>query len=101
MNDQPTTDNLILEEHLDRLIGCRLASLRRAAGLTTEALAARTGLPIDELADHERGRLPLPLSRAPILCEALGCGLHKLVRTARSGHERLKNRGRTGVSRNC
>ena len=100
MIDQPTTDNLILEQHLDRLIGRRLASLRRAAGLTMEALAARTGLPIDELTDHERGLLPLPLSRAPILCQALGCGLHKLVRTAKQGHERLTGKVAGTICRN-
>ena len=60
------------EQRMDHEIGERLRALRRRSMLSLEELASKTGLPIEELADHEDGTIPLPLSRALLLCEALG-----------------------------
>lgn len=59
-------------EHLtDRRLGHLLRAARTGVGLSLERLAERTGLPIEELADHEAGLLPIPLSRVLVLIEAL------------------------------
>ncbi len=81
---------LAQEEAIDQVLGRRLKHLRLSMGMSVTALATRSGLPPDELADHERGLLPIPLSRAPILCEALGVSLHKLVGTAVRARRRMK-----------
>lgn len=60
------------EQRLDHEIGERLRALRRRSMLSLEELASKAGLPIEELADHEDGTIPLPLSRALLICEALG-----------------------------
>jgi transcriptional regulator with XRE-family HTH domain len=80
--------SLELEERADRTIGRRLSVLRRRAGLSIEELSHRAKLPPEELRDHERGLIPIPLSRAPILCEAMGCPLASLGRTAERAIER-------------
>jgi hypothetical protein len=64
--------SLDTEQRMDREIGDRLRALRRRAMPSLEDLSSKSGLPIEELADHEDGTLPLPLSRALLLCEALG-----------------------------
>lgn len=63
---------LTVEERMDKEIGERLRALRRRAMLSLEELSSKAGLPIEELADHEDGTIPLPISRALLLCEALG-----------------------------
>ncbi|MBX3360142.1 MAG: helix-turn-helix transcriptional regulator [Phycisphaeraceae bacterium] len=81
---------LAQEEAIDQALGRRLKHLRLSTEMSVTEFAIRSGLPPDELADHERGLLPIPLSRTPILCEALGVSLHKLVGTAVRAHRRMK-----------
>ena len=64
--------NLDLEMDLDRLIGERLRAIREGQGLRLPDLAARSGLDLEELTDHENGTLPLPLSRASVLASCVG-----------------------------
>lgn len=67
------------EQRMDKEIGERLRSLRRRAMLSLEELSSKAGLPIEELADHEDGTIPAPLSRAMLLCEALGVSMSDLL----------------------
>lgn len=67
-----TMKTLDREHRIDRQLGRTLGTMRRSAGVSLECLAERTGLPIEELADHEAGLLPIPLSRLLGLIEALG-----------------------------
>jgi hypothetical protein len=64
--------HLDLEMALDRLIGRRLRAIRTELGLSLPELATRTGFDPNELAEHETGTLPLPLSRAGVLAMCVG-----------------------------
>jgi predicted transcriptional regulator len=76
------TRTLRIEMGVDAAIGQQLRTLREIAGLTLEALADRTGLPAEELDDHEHGLMPVPLARAVILSESLGIDIRVLIETA-------------------
>lgn len=76
------TRTLRIEMGVDAAIGQQLRTLREIAGLTLEALADRTGLPTEELDDHEHGLMPVPLARAVILSESLGVDIRVLIETA-------------------
>jgi len=88
MNSQHPS--LHLEEIIDRAIGRKLVAMRLSAKLTREELANLAELPLEELIEHEQGRLSLPLARLPILCEAMGCHTGHLVRAARRAYRRAK-----------
>lgn len=90
---------LELEERIDRAVGRKIRRLRQAAGMSRADLAASAGIPLEELIDHERGALPLPVSRMPFLCEAIGCPMGTIVRTVRRAHRRPgTGRGHRGTA---
>lgn len=64
------------ERHLDRVIGGRLSKFRTALSLSREDLAALSGIPEDELAEHESGEIPIPMSRVRPIAAVLD--LHPL-----------------------
>lgn len=72
-----------IEEHVDRTTGLAIAVLREHAEMTTAELAVRTGIPIDELEDLERGEIPLTVLRGIIMAEALAMSPHAWVRLIR------------------
>lgn len=76
---------LKIEPSMDLAVGLTLAMRREMKGLSVEALADLTGLPVEELKDHESGNYPLPVSRAALLSEALGFDPGVLVGAARLG----------------
>ena len=45
--------------------------MRRSASIRLAELSQMTGIPVDELAEHETGVLPLPLSRVRSIAVAL------------------------------
>lgn len=57
---------------IDTQIGRRLASARRAAGLTVRQLAARLGWPYTTLANYEEGRRPLRVAQLSAIAATLG-----------------------------
>lgn len=57
---------------IDIQIGRRLASARKAAGLTMRQLAARLGWPYTTLANYEEGRRPLRIVQLSAIAAALG-----------------------------
>lgn len=77
---QPNT--LLLEEHLDRRLGAVLTAVRARSGMSIEMLSSVSGLPAEELLDHERGLLPIPLARVAVLTLALGVDAQELLRVA-------------------
>ena len=76
---------LRIEPSMDLAVGLTLAMRREMKGLSVEALADLTGLPVEELKDHESGNYPLPVSRAALLSEALGFDPGVLTGAARLG----------------
>jgi transcriptional regulator with XRE-family HTH domain len=56
----------------DAQIGRRLASARKAAGLTVRQLAERLGWPYTTLANYEEGRRPLRIVQLCAIAGALG-----------------------------
>lgn len=55
----------------DRVLGRRLANIRKHAMLTRAELAAMTLIPEDELTDYESGSIPLGLTRMRQIAAAL------------------------------
>lgn len=80
------TLTLRVEPTIDLAVGLTLAMRREMKGLSIEVLADLTGLPLEELKDHESGTYPLPVSRAALLSEALGFDPSALLGAARLGH---------------
>lgn len=76
---------LKIEPSMDLAVGLTLAMRREMTGLSVDALADLTGLPVEELKDHESGNYPLPVSRAALLSEALGFDPGVLLGAARLG----------------
>jgi len=64
---------MMTEDAIDVRVGKRLASARKAAGLTLQELADRLGWPLSTLANYETGRRPIKL--APL--EAIAAALHR------------------------
>lgn len=60
------------EQLLDRVLGGRLRRAREDSGLSLNDLAELTGLPRDELMDHETGTLPIPAVRLGYLEDLFG-----------------------------
>jgi len=81
----PRRLTLKIEPAMDLAVGLTLAMRREMRGLSVEALADLTGLPVEELKDHESGNYPLPVSRAALLSEALGIDPGALLGAARLG----------------
>lgn len=70
-----------------------IASRRRAAGLTQEALAKRVGLSRVSINNMEKRRQAVPLQRLFQVAQALQCGLHELIpNTARDVDQALDAR---------
>jgi transcriptional regulator with XRE-family HTH domain len=63
-----------------KLVGRNAARLRKAAGLTQEQLAVRSGLSQQYLSDLERGKLNPTVVTLYELAEALGVSHVELVR---------------------
>ena len=57
---------------VDRLIGCNICRLRRAAGLSQPALSARIGISFQQLQKYERGSNRIPASRLYEVSVVLG-----------------------------
>lgn len=93
----PRRLTLRLERMMDLAVGLVLALERERRGLSVEAVASETGLPLDELKDHESGNYPLPVSRMGLLSEALGFDPGVLLEAARLGqrHAMLSLIGKT------
>jgi transcriptional regulator with XRE-family HTH domain len=75
-------------------MGQRLKDLRAQAGLTQEALAARSGLPVGTIRNWEQGqRIPgaLALYR---LAQALGLPMERFVEGVEEGKPPAAGRGR-------
>ena len=53
--------------------GNRIRQLRKAAGLTQEQLADRTGFAQDRISNYENGRRPLRLAEMRVIARELGC----------------------------
>lgn len=53
--------------------GNRIRQLRKAAGLTQEQLADRTGYAQDRISNYENGRRPLRLAEMRVIARELGC----------------------------
>jgi DNA-binding Xre family transcriptional regulator len=62
-----------------RLLGARVRQLRKARGLTSKALAARAGIPPQQLARIERGEGSVELAALGPLLAVLGCTLHDVI----------------------
>lgn len=62
------------EQRLDRIMGRRLIRLREEAELSLEDLSILSGIPREELAEHETGEIPLPLTRLRAIATALDTG---------------------------
>ena len=69
--------------------------LREHAGMTIQELACRTGIPMDELDDIERGAIPVTMLRGIALTEALAMSPYAWVRLIRWLRERALVRNRT------
>lgn len=78
---KPAPGALEAEEAEDRRIGDRLYHLRLVRGASLEGLAAAAGIDVEELADHEAGRCPLPVSRMVRLAMALETTPEHLLRS--------------------
>jgi transcriptional regulator with XRE-family HTH domain len=58
----------------------RLRELRKAAGLTQQALAVRAGLSVSNVVHIEAGRIPDPrVSTVKAIADALGCKVDDLL----------------------
>ena len=57
---------------IDRQIGRRLATARKAAGLTVRQLATQLGWPYTTLANYEEGRRPLRVTQLSAIAAVLG-----------------------------
>jgi DNA-binding Xre family transcriptional regulator len=58
-----------------RLQGLRMRELREAAGVSQGALAVRLGELQSNVSRWERGKMEIPASRIPDICEIIGCTL--------------------------
>lgn len=56
---------------IDHLIGAMVAACRTEAGLTQKQLAARTGIPLADLKQHEAGKDRIPASALMKVAQAL------------------------------
>lgn len=83
-NDSPLEDQhhetLLNEQRMDRIVGRRLTRLREAASLTLDDVHALSGIPEEGLTDHERGEIPLPITRLTPIATALGMTPESLLR---------------------
>jgi transcriptional regulator with XRE-family HTH domain len=60
-----------MAEQIDRQMGQRIATARRAAGLTLRELAARLGWPYTTLGNYEEGRRPIKVAHLVAIAAAL------------------------------
>lgn len=67
------------DEQFFKALGARIASTRKARGLTQTQLADLLGLAQQTLAHYEGGRLRFPASTLPKLAEKLGLTLDELL----------------------
>lgn len=73
-----STITLTLEALLDQFMGRWLKDLRHQSGMSLGDLSRATGLPEEELRDHEAGTLPVPATRLPILLTGLAASTHQM-----------------------
>ncbi|MDQ0422343.1 transcriptional regulator with XRE-family HTH domain [Peteryoungia aggregata LMG 23059] len=62
----------------DVIIGNNLARLRKAKGLSLEALGERVGVSFQQLQKYSSGANRISASMADMLCQALGCHISDL-----------------------
>lgn len=60
-------------------LGSRIAQLRKAAGLSQQAIADELGIAQQTYAHYEVGRLRMPMSLLPKLAERFGVGTDELL----------------------
>jgi transcriptional regulator with XRE-family HTH domain len=72
-------------------LGQRIATLRKAQGLTQVQLAEHLGVAQQTLAHYEAGRLRLLAGALPTLAERLGVGIEELI-----GYESKRSAGKRG-----
>ena len=75
-------------------LGKRMATLRKARGLTQTALAEQLGISQQTMAHYENGRLRIALSMLPHLGHALDCTVHDLLDDTQA-HDAPRKRGPT------
>lgn len=73
-----STITLTLEAVLDQFMGRWLLHLRHQSGMSLGDLSRATGLPEEELRDHEVGTLPVPATRLPILLTGLAASTPRM-----------------------
>ena len=83
-----------MREDAKVLFGRRLRGLRRAAGLSQEALAHEAGLDRSYVGGVERGEYNISLLNICLLAEALGVPPHELLRFDDDRERKARPRGR-------
>ena len=71
-NGQAERKSFTARDEFDKHIGAKLAEARRSLGWSTERLASECALPVEEMAQYESGRKPVPPSTLQRLCRLLG-----------------------------
>ena len=79
------------DEAFFKQLGERIATTRKAQGLTQIQLAARLGIAQQTLAHYEVGRLRLPASLLPVLAEELKVSVDPLI-----GQPEVRGTGKRG-----
>lgn len=70
--EETMSEQRLQEPMLDRITGRRLTRIREQAALEIEELSILSGIGSDELAEHEAGEIPIPVTRLTPLALALG-----------------------------
>jgi transcriptional regulator with XRE-family HTH domain len=77
---QPSIDTMSQEEkRFFRELGARIAQLRKAQGMTQQALAEAVDTTQQQVASYEVARLRVPASMLPRLARVLGVSLEALL----------------------
>ena len=76
---EPRRDILVKEEQFFRELGERIASARKAHGMTQQQLAEALGIAQQTLAHYEGGRSRVPASMLPTLAELLTFSFDELL----------------------
>lgn len=78
-NPQEATDMPVNEEQFSKELGSRIASFRKARGLTQQQLADSLGLKQYAIANYETGRYKVPVTMIPELASLLGVEVNALL----------------------
>lgn len=66
-------------EDIDRVVGDRIRALRKAQGLSMEALAAGVGVSWQQIQKYELGLNRVSVGRAVLIAALLGAGVEDLI----------------------